>query len=105
MLGRRLGWDQVQIAARYGPLLGLVMYMELVPERADHLAFANGDAGDTWMPRLADAVVQSGFSAVSFDDERLRLIVSQNRHHLRIGSRHGGFEVVSTIGALQRLMR
>lgn len=106
-------WDEVQeklvdkgemslaeIAERYGGIVVAAIWVEPVRETQEHLQFVGGDADDTVLPRMAEAVYGAAPEQSATEH---KYIVSLNRKHVRPGSAWAGFLCVTPHGLITRL--
>lgn len=95
------GWSRAQVLEVYGAVLAAAVVVTPVPEREDHRRFVNDDADDTMFVRVAEAIYEQAEGLIAAD--QLRIIVSENTHHLRPGSGYAGFLCRTAAGAVRAL--
>ena len=95
------GWTRVQVLEVYGAILAAAVVVTPVPEREDHRRFVNDDADDTMFVRVAEAIYEQAEGLIAAD--QMRIIVSENTHHLRPGSGYAGFLCRTAADAVRAL--
>ncbi len=84
-----LGWSKTQVLAAYGPILNAALWVTPVTEREDHRRVVNKDDDDTIFVRVTEAIYSE--MATIIEADQIRLVISENTHHFRLGSAYAGF--------------
>lgn len=95
------GWTRAQVLEVYGAILAAAVVVTPVPEREDHRRFVNDDANDTMFVRVAEAIYEEAEGLIAAD--QVRIIVSENTHHLRSRSGYAGFLCRTAADAVRAL--
>ena len=96
-----LGWTEKQVLTTYGPVLEAAIWVTPVPEQAWHRKVVHGDEDDTMLVRTAEAMFTEAPDRIEAD--QLRLVVSENKKHLRPGTSYASFLCVTSHGLLKAI--